>query len=72
MPHRANAIRRVTRIRLLAEELREKSQSNTDESRTRCRRIALEIIELLKAEDAYQRGLPASPPVSVPVPSRMS
>ena len=44
--------KRLRRIRLLAAELNVKSGVNTPQSRERCKRIALELIELLKAEDA--------------------
>jgi hypothetical protein len=57
-----NASKRLARIKLLAGLLHSKSTDNTEGSRRLCRRIALELIELLKAEDAYQLS------VSVPVP----
>ena len=50
--------KRLRRISLLAAELNEKCQQNTDAARMRCIHIAGELIELFKAEDAYRRGVP--------------
>ena len=50
-----DAEKRVRRIRLLTAELLRVGEHNTMKSRARCKTIALELIELLKAEDEYQR-----------------
>jgi hypothetical protein len=57
MPPRSNAEKRVARIRILISELCEKAELNTANSRARCATIARELIELLKAEDEFQRTL---------------
>ena len=51
----SDADKRLARVRRLTVELREKSDHNTPQTRARCIRIALELVELFKAEDDYRR-----------------
>ena len=57
-----NAAKRIARITFLSGVLQSKATINTVASRHLCIRIARELVDLLKAEDAYQTTM------SVPVP----
>ena len=73
-----NAAKRLARIKLLAVALPTKGTENTVASCDACRRIALELVDLLKAEGAYQRTLSvplpgqARPRLKVPIAARSS
>jgi hypothetical protein len=49
---------RVKRIRALAIQLEEQTVLNTVRSRARCREVAREIIDLVEAEDDFERRAP--------------
>ena len=49
---------RLRRMGRLASELSELCRHNTDASRARSRRLALELVELFKTEDAHVHGVP--------------
>jgi hypothetical protein len=55
MPRLPDAEKRLRRIRSLVVQMRLLCEQNTMRSRARFRTIALEVVELLKAEDEYQR-----------------
>jgi hypothetical protein len=60
MPAVTDQGKRLARIQRLSDELHAKCTTNTDKTRHRCLDIALELVELLKAEDNYQNGRPLS------------
>jgi hypothetical protein len=65
MPQLTDAEKRLARVRRLIDELSAKSDVNTVQSRARCRTIALELVELFKAEEQYRRR-GGDPPSRVP------
>ena len=68
MPQQTNAEKRLARIHRLIAELQAKAGINTDSARTRCIAACRELIEQLKAEDAFQRRQPT--PMSGPDPGQ--
>jgi hypothetical protein len=47
--------KRQARITRLADELRRKCTANSDKARARCKAIALELVDLFRAEEIYHK-----------------